>query len=121
MNCTKAIDTLRIQSEEDNDFNVEATLDEIIGKQWESEDEFAKFFIKASLSMLERLEENNAIIFGHEITYSFYPGTSIWTLWTKARDFFEAIEQASQESGCINEEIRDQFKNGKGKKTEHRL
>jgi hypothetical protein len=109
MNCTKAVDTLSIKSEEDNELNTEATLDEIIGKQWESEDEFAKFFIEASLSMLEGLEEGNALIFGHEIAYSFYPGTSIWSLWTKARDFFETIEQASQESGCINEEIRDQF------------
>lgn len=109
MNCRKAIDTLRIQSEEDNDFNIEATLDEIISKQWESDDESAKFFIKASQSMLEGLKEGNALIFGHEITYSFYPGTSIWTLWTKARDYFETIEQASQESGCINEEIREQF------------
>ncbi len=109
MNCTKAVDTLSIQSEEDNGLNIEAILDEIIGKQWESEDEFAKFFIKASLSMLEGLEEGNAIIFDHEIAYSFYPGTSIWSLWTKAREFFEIIEQASQESGCINEEMKEQF------------
>jgi hypothetical protein len=109
INCTTAVDTLGIQSEEDNDLNIEAKLDEIIDKQWESEDEFAKFFIKASLSMVEGLEEGNALIFGHEITYSFYPGTSIWSLWTKAREFFETIEQASKESGCISEEMREQF------------
>jgi hypothetical protein len=96
--------------EEDDEANIESTLDDVILSPWESDEEFAKFFIQASLSMTEGLEGGSAIIFGHEITYSFHPGTSIWNLWTKARKmFYEQIEQISQETGCISEETRDKF------------
>lgn len=106
----KALDALRNQlGNEEEEINFEVLIDETLARQWESEQEFAKFFIEASLRMYEGLVNNEASLFDQEITYSFYPGTSVWNLWTKARELLATVERVSQESDCISEEMRARF------------
>lgn len=111
MNRAKAVEPLSCSTEdEDNAADIETILDELTLSTWESDEEFARFFIQASVSMTEGLDGGSAIIFGHEITYSFYPGTSIWNLWTKAHKMREQIDQICHETGCISEETKHKFK-----------
>lgn len=110
MTSTRAMEKLSsLADDEESDQDIESVLEELITQQWQSDEEYARFFVQVSLNMYDGLAESEAILFDRPITYSFCPGTTIWDLWTKARKLLDLVERISDEDGCIKPEMIEHF------------
>jgi hypothetical protein len=111
MTCASALKILEaVSSGSDSTLNeagFESLLDKVINQNWKSEEEYALFFVSASMSMYQDLVNGEVSLFGHEVSYSFYPGTTVWDLWTKARKLFDVVETVADQSECITDAMRE--------------
>jgi hypothetical protein len=111
LTCADALTLLEADSLDTEDAlekaDFEGLLDKVIKHNWMSEEEYALFFVKASMSMYHGLVNGEVSIFGHEVSYSFYPGTTVWHLWTKARQTYDIVEKVADQAGCITEAMRE--------------
>jgi hypothetical protein len=111
MSCQNAIKALTHHTDDDS-FDIESRLDDLIASQWASDEEFGRFFIEVSNNLFEESEVGDGSgvnLFSREITYSFYPGTSIWDLWIKARKIKSIVDQLEGEMDCLPGEMFSTF------------
>ncbi len=111
MSCQNAIKALA-QHTDDDSFDIESRLDDLIASQWASDEEFGRFFIEVSANIFDESAVgygSDVNLFGHEISYSFYPGTSIWDLWIKARKIKSIVDQLEGEMDCLPGEMFSTF------------
>jgi hypothetical protein len=103
MSWQKAIEALSHDTDDDS-FDVESRLDDLITSHWASEEEFGRFFIEVSANIYDESAVgygSDVHLFGHEILYSFYPGTSLWDLWGKARKVKGTVDKLVQDLDCL--------------------
>ncbi|MEI8250800.1 MAG: hypothetical protein WCF98_06480 [Synechococcus sp. ELA057] len=107
----KAIETLS-QEIDDESIDIESILDDLIASKWESDEEFGRFFIEVSTNLYDESAVgygSGVNLYGHEISYSFYPGTSLWDLWVKARKVRPTIDRLEQDLDCLPDTMSSIF------------